>query len=232
MKTTILKLKRMVMAGIGQDLFVRPNVVYDNERFGSDYGGWNVVTKNMGTHSVVYSFGVGEDASFDLALIERFGLTVQAFDPTPKSIKWVKNQNFPEGFIMHDYGIAASDGDVLFNPPENPNHVSHTLLDRPSTASKAISVPVKRLGTIMEELGHTVLDIIKMDVEGAEYDVITDISESGIRPTQILVEFHHRFPGVGVKKSKEAINRLLSIGYGIFSVSSTCQEVCFIRARD
>jgi len=34
--------------------------------------------------AVVYSLGIGEDISFDLALIEKYGARVHAFDPTPK----------------------------------------------------------------------------------------------------------------------------------------------------
>lgn len=80
----------------------------------------------------------------------------------------------------------------------------------------------------MRELGHTHIDIIKMDIEGAEYDVIKDIHNSDIRPKQILVEFHHRFPGVGIKKTKEAIDSLRSIGYKMFSISDTNEEFCFV----
>jgi len=199
------------------------------ERFGSGYGGWDVVTTGIDTRSVVYSFGVGEDASFDRALIEKFNLIVHAFDPTPKSLAWVKGQKLPDRFIMHDYGLAALDGNVSFNPPENTDHVSHTILERPATKAKALSVPVKRLGTIMKELGHDHIDVLKMDIEGAEYDVLADIETSGIRPRQILVEFHHRFPGAGVRRSQEAIDRLRSMGYQLFSASVTGEEVCFIR---
>ena len=81
----------------------------------------------------------------------------------------------------------------------------------------------------MKELGHSRIDIIKMDIEGAEYDVIKDIYESDIRPVQILIEFHHRFPGVGIKKTKEAIGCIKSMGYQLFSVSATNEEYCFIR---
>lgn len=112
---------------------------------------------------------------------------------------------------------------------KNPNHFSHTLLDRPATKAQAISVPVKRLSTIMKELGHNQIDILKMDIEGAEYDVINDISKSDIRPQQILVEFHHRFPGIGLKKTKEAIERLTFMGYRLFSVSATNENFCFIQ---
>ncbi len=229
MKSIVRRLRKLVKVALGKEFLVKRDVICVKERFGSDYGGWDVVTTSIDTHSIVYSFGVGEEASFDTALIEKFNLTIHAFDPTPKSIEWVKRQGFSDRFVMHDYGIAAIDGNVSFSPPENPDHVSHTLLDRPSTKAKAISVPVKRLSTIMKELGHDQIDILKMDIEGAEYDVIKDISKSGIRPLQILVEFHHRFPGVGIKRSKEAIDRLRSMGYQLFSVSTTNEEFCFIR---
>lgn len=229
MKSVVRKLKNIVKTAVGKEFIVRPDIICTKERFGLDYGGWDVLTTGIDANSIVYSFGVGEDASFDTALIEKFNLVVHAFDPTPKSIEWVKGQGFPSNFVMHEYGLAAFDGVVSFNPPENSDHVSHTLLDRSSTKAESISVPVKRLGTIMKELGHDQIDLLKMDIEGAEYDVLIDISKSDMRPLQILVEFHHRFPNVGIQKSKEAIERLRSMGYQLFSVSDTNEEFCFIR---
>jgi len=229
MMRCVRRIYTIVKAVIGKELMESPDIICMTERLGSDYGGWDIVATNIHADSIVYSFGVGEDASFDIALIDKFGLTVYAFDPTPKSIEWVSHQGFPDRFVMHDYGLAAFDGNVYFNPPENPNHVSHTLLDRPSTKENAIKLPVKRLSTIMRQLGHECIDILKMDIEGAEYDVINDISKSGIRPKQILVEFHHRFPGVGIRRTKDAINMLKSLDYKLFSVSSIKEEFCFIK---
>ena len=229
MKSITQRLKILAKAALGKELLIKPDLSCEKERFGSDYGGWDVVAKNLDSHSVVYSFGVGEDASFDTALIEKYDLIIHAFDPTPKSVEWVKEQEFSDNFVMYNYGIASFDGNVSFNPPENSDHVSHTILDRPSTKTKAISVPVKKLSTIMYELGHAHIDILKMDVEGAEYDVIKDIYKSDIRPEQVLVEFHHRFPGVGITKTKEAVDCIKSMGYQLFSVSATNEEYCFIR---
>jgi FkbM family methyltransferase len=228
MKTIARKLKFLAKVAFGKELIEKLDATCKKERFGSDYGGWDVVTKDINSHSVVYSFGVGEDTSFDIDLIEKYNLIVHAFDPTPKSIEYVNRQVLSEKFVMHRYGIAAFDGNISFNPPENPNHVSHTILYRPSTSTNAISVPVKKLDTIMKELGHNDIDILKMDIEGAEYEVIDDIFKSDIRPKQILVEFHHRFPGVGIKKTKNAIGRLRSMGYQLFSISNSKEEYCFI----
>ena len=145
------------------------------EFHGTDYGGWAICPDNLSEQSIIYSFGVGEDASFDRSIMEALGCSVFAFDPTPKSIHWVQGQEWPPQFNFYDYGIADYDGSIKFFPPENPDHVSHTVLYREATAGNMIEVPVKRLRTIIEELGHTHLDILKMDIEGAEYSVLESI---------------------------------------------------------
>lgn len=228
MRNLARKVKRVIKSLLGKNSFAKIDCDYAKERFGSEYGGWDLATGRMDANSIVYSFGVGEDASFDIALMQRFGLTVHAFDPTPKSIEWVKNQDLSPNFILHEYGIANVDGNVSFRPPDDPTHISHTILDRPSTESRSITVPVKRLSTIMAELGHSRIDVLKMDIEGAEYAVLDDMEQKKIRPYQILVEFHDRFPNVGIRKTKRAIRRLRKIGYGLFSISASGQEFCFI----
>ncbi len=228
MKNLVRKARRIVQSLRGKDFLVRPDCRRANKRFGSGYGGWNVVAELLQKNSVVYCFGVGEDASFDIALIEAIGVTVHAFDPTPKSVAWVKKQNFTDKFVMHELGIADFDGEISFNPPENPEHASYTMLDRPQTVSQSVTAPVKRLGTIMKELGHDHIDLLKLDVEGAEYSVIEDLAKTGIRPTQLLIEFHHRFPSVGVAKSKNADRAIRAMGYGLFHVSQSGEEFCYI----
>jgi FkbM family methyltransferase len=228
-KTDVLmSTKRFAKTLVGKDFFVKPNCTCHKERLGSDYGGWEVAVDYIQPDAIVYSVGVGQDISFDIALMQRFGVGIHAFDPTPQSIAWVRQQPLPETFVLHEYGLADFDGTVAFSPPENPQHISHTLLDRPVTQSDAIRVSVKALGTIMQELGHDQIDLLKMDIEGAEYQVIEGMAQSAIRPTQVLIEFHHRFPEVGCQKTKTAIDQLTQMGYSLFAVSRTGEELSFI----
>jgi FkbM family methyltransferase len=227
-RKTIRKLRRILRYLAGRDFFPTIDGGYETTRFGSEYGGWNIVAKGIDKASVVYSFGIGEDASFDFDLIRRFGMVVHAFDPTPKAIAWVRSQAVPNNFALHEYGIANFDGRVAFYPPENPNYVSHTILETAGSKHQVIYCPVKRLQTIMKELGHDKIDILKMDIEGAEYQVIEDIRISNIRPAQVLVEFHHRFPKVTIKDTKEGINKLRGVGYALISVSASGEEFSFI----
>lgn len=199
-------------------------------RLGTEYGAHAVCLERLDAGSVVYSAGVGEDISFDLALRDRCGATIYAFDPTPRSIEWVAAQDLGPSFVMHGYGLAGEDATLRFAPPTNPKHISHTLLDRPETQHAAIEVPVRRLSSVMEELGHDSLDVLKMDIEGAEYDVIDEIVDAGIDVDQILVEFHHFFRNVRLAQTKRAMERLRGAGYRLFAVSDTCREMSFIRA--
>ena len=93
LKKILQKIKRVLLTLAGKDFFpTLDKINFNKKRFGSGYGGWDVIIDSLSQNSVVYSFGVGEDASFDIDLIKEFGLKVFAFDPTPKSIKWVKDQ--------------------------------------------------------------------------------------------------------------------------------------------
>ena len=88
-----------------------------------------------------------------------------------------------------------------------------------------------RLGTIMKKLGHASVDLLKMDIEGAEYDVLTDMLTQRIPVKQLLVEFHHRWPEVGIEKTRHAIRSLNEAGYRIFNVSPSGEEYSFLRTQ-
>lgn len=208
------------------------NTSVAKEFHGTEYGGWFISPFNLDRDSIVYSFGLGEDISFDLSIIEKYGVTVHGFDPTPKSIDWLKKQNINDSFKLYDYGIADFNGTVKFYPPENPDHVSHTLLYRSITSMNFIEVPVKSISSIMKELKHSKIDLLKMDIEGAEYSVLEDILKNKINVSQILVEFHDRFEGVGKDASRVIIKKLINNGYDIFSISPLGNEYSFIRTKD
>ena len=212
----------------GKDIFLAPQVECATLTCGNPGAAWTFCSRGLSESSIVYSFGVGEEISFDRQLTHQFRATVHAFDPTPRSVAWVHAQALPDQFVFHPYGVAAQDGLRRFTPPRNQRHVSHTLLERDSPWD-AIDVPVQRLSTIMRTLGHSRIDLLKMDVEGAEYEVVADLLNSGIVVEQVLIEFHHRWPEVGIAKTKSAIDQLNNAGYRIFSVSASGEEYGFLR---
>jgi FkbM family methyltransferase len=223
--TITFKIRRL----LGLELAMAPQIEVPKAVLGTEYGAHCVCLDGLGRDSVVYSVGLGEDISFDLELMERCGVSVHGFDPTPRSIAWLKAQDLPSGFILHEVGLGAQDGELSFNPPENPAHISHTLLDRPETAEASITVPIRRLSSIMEEQGHERLDVLKLDIEGSEYEVIDDLLARGLDIDQLLIEFHHQFDAIPLSRTRAAIAQLNAAGYQVFHVSPSGHEVSFLR---
>lgn len=229
MKDLITKVLRFRKVLMGRDLYVTRQIKVRTLSLGNTYASWSILPDRLNQESVIYSFGVGTDISFDLQLIEICNATIHAFDPTPKSINWINTLELPEKFIFHPIGIATQDGKMDFFLPKNENHVSGSIEKNANTSDKMISVEVNKLGTIMNKLKHQHIDLLKMDVEGSEYDIIEYIVRNDIDVKQLLVEFHHRFKEIGITKTKKAIQALNKKGYKIFHVSPLGEEIAFTR---
>jgi len=222
------RLRHAVHCALGRDVRFPVGTRVPMVRHGSEYGGWWICPNGISADSVVYSFGIGTDISFDLSLIATYGLTVHAFDPTPASIAWLKAQQLPGPFKWQELGIAAYDGRATFFPPADPTHVSHSVVPPVRSDRQGIDVEVRRLSSIMGSLGHEHVDVLKLDIEGAEYEVVDDILAGPVRPRQLLIEFHHRVAGIGIERTRRAVAGLEAAGYRIFSVSDTGEEYSFI----
>ena len=227
---TILFRGRKVL--LGRDFYQRRQLKRKRIKFGNRFADWTFCPDSINEESVIYSFGVGSDISFDLQLMERFNLQVHAFDPSPGSVSWIKKQDLPDEFHFYPYGLAATDGEISFAEPTAPG--VHSLFATNSgeklvEALKQHVLPVHRLPTIVKKLGHPGIDILKMDIEGAEYEVIDDIIKMQIPVKQVLIEFHHRFAHIGLKRTRQAISKLNEAGYKIFHVSASGEEFSFIK---
>ena len=220
-------MRRFYRSLVGTDVFYRPSVRCTRLRLGRPGAAFTVNPELINSDSIVYSFGIGTDISFDEALVSRFSLQVHAFDPTPRSLEWLRTQVLPSGLHVHPYGVADIDGTTTFDPPEDPAHVSYSMMDR--CCDGRVICRVQRLCTIMAMLGHQWVDVLKLDVEGSEYSVLTDMLRSNIPVGQLCVEFHHRWPQIGARKTKQAIKALHSAGYGVFDVSLSGEEYSFIK---
>jgi FkbM family methyltransferase len=200
------------------------------ERFGSEYGGYCLDRSMIGREAVVYSLGIGEDISFDLSLIERFGVEVDAFDPIPKVKKWLATQSLPRQFHFHDAGIAGHDGEESFYLPPRENCVSHSMIQARQYGRASLRLPVIRLSTAMQLQGHTRIDVLKMDIEGAEYAVIEEVVREKIPVAQLVVEFHHRLSSVGTNKTRKALAQLEGYGMRISYVCPRREVFTFVQA--
>ena len=219
MKTTniILKIKRKIKRKINKIFvlfnikygYLKTNVKLNFEWHGNNYGGFYVCSKFLNKDSIIYSIGIGEDITFDQSVIENFNCKVFGFDPTPKSIDWIKRQNTPIQFNFYDFGISNKNEIVEFYLPKNKeSDISGSIiLHNDLSLTDKVIVQMRTVDYIMKEFGHKHIDVLKMDIEGAEYKVIDNIITSKISVTQILVEFHGYFTEHGQSKTKTAIKK-------------------------
>lgn len=94
-------------------------------RYGSETGGWHVPGDLIQSDWLVYDFGVGDDISFDIALVEHHGCTIHAFDPTPESIAFMEDKSLP-GFQFHPVGVWDDDTIIKFWKPSTDDSISHS----------------------------------------------------------------------------------------------------------
>ncbi len=212
----------------GKELWLKADVKFETVKTAE----WTYVFEELGANSVVYSLGVGDDIGFDLGVIERFGVKVFAFDPTPYAKEWVSDQELPDEFVFHPWAASGEDGTLrLYRRVSKRGkraRVMWTAEDEAGDSNDYIDAPAYAVPSIMQKLQHEQVDLLKMDVEGAEYDILDGLQHAEHLPRQLLVEFHHRFPGIGKERTAAAIEGLRILGYKIFDISETGREIGFI----
>ncbi len=198
--------------------------------FGNDYGGFYVATEFVKENSIIYSIGIGEDISFDEQLIKKYNCEVFGFDFTPKSIKWIQNNSISEKFHFKTFGIGTKTGKTTFFFPKNSELVSGSVIKHNNiNPESGVEVEIKTLEDIMANLNHKKVDILKMDIEGSEYEVLENILNSKVEIGQILVEFHDRFFEDGKQKCMDVLKKIKNHNFLIFGISETYDEVSFIN---
>ena len=75
----------------------------------------------------------------------------------------------------------------------------------------------KSIRSIMRELNHKWIDVLKMDIEEGEWDVLEALIDTNhLHFTQLQVEFHFR--RVSLRRVIKILSSLTQAGYRVFSV--------------
>ncbi|MBI2513161.1 MAG: FkbM family methyltransferase [Opitutae bacterium] len=214
----------------GREVWMRSRVSAVTEFHGSEYGGWAILADSLDASSTVLSFGIGDDCTFDLALIAKYGCTVHGFDPTPKSIAWVESNIHDPRFVFHPWALAGHSGTLELYLPVHPDHVSASLRPGTHVSAGRVQVPCFDPRMLMQRLGVAEIDVLKMDIEGAEYEVIDRLVTDGElrKVRQLLIEFHHWLPAFGAAATRRALHQLRQAGFVPCWISPSGHEVLFV----
>jgi FkbM family methyltransferase len=210
---------------------------------GSSYGEWTYDASRLNSKSIVYSVGVGEDTSWDEALLRRHpGLRIWAFDPTPRAAEHVKRKRYSsdqnEDILLRDRfhftpeGLTAKE-DVhveKFTKPLDPAHISMKEGEF-SDLGEVVEVNVSTLKHWLEQFNRERFDILKMDIEGTEYSVLEKCLEDDFFPfDQLLLEWHGFETSETGSRRQKILDALTKKGFISIAESSGSKEMSFIRA--
>ena len=227
------------------------------ERLGSEYGGWFLpVNHELGVNSICYLVGAGEDVSFDLAIASKFKSYIRIVDPTPKAVahltglreaittktEYPINNSKTDFYVLADLdeekikfnavGLSGKREVARFYAPKQESHASYSMLNI-QQSEKFIEVQCVTLKELMVENGDSNIDLLKLDIEGAEYGVLNNLLETEIFPRILLVEFDelHTPLDIGAQNRVQSIvSRVIDSGYELKGVDS-CNYTFFRSNR-
>lgn len=120
----------------------------------------------------------------------RGAATVIGMEPEPENFELstlnVERNGFSDGSTLIDAAaIGGHEPTATFSVSVKANKGTHSLLDKPGRDT--ITVKCVNINDVIAQYSPT---IVKMDIEGGEYDVIKSITSWG-RVDQLIMEFHH-----------------------------------------
>jgi len=177
---------------------------------GSKPGGWTIPTGLVESDWLCYCVGAGGDVSFDRALMRDFGVTVRSFDPATRYAEAALIEvGAGRPFTAYRVALATDDGPISMQLSHEPGSESMSANALYET-HRYVQRPGRRLATLMEELGDDRVDLLKVDIEGAEYQVIPELDLHAAGVSVFSVQLHHNG---GVRAARRMIDCLRAKGF-------------------
>lgn len=138
-------------------------------------------------------------------------------EPNPELVRELRGI---DGFRIAPCAAASVEAVIQFHIARNDHGSSILELPKESiydcVLAQTIEVPARQLESILEETGWPIIDLLKLDIEGAEVQLLQSLQEMWFRRiAQITVEFHsHPVFGFPVGDTVErVITRLGDLGF-------------------
>lgn len=154
------------------------------QRVGNEGSGWVIDTALK--PAVCYCAGVGKGISFELGMAKAAAKPVLVFDPSPTATPTIARADL-SNIEFFPVGLTAKDGVIEFSVPQDAEEGSFSV---PREGLDRVTFECWTLRTIMNKRCDAAIDLLKMDIEGFEYDIVDQILAEKIPVRQLCVEFH------------------------------------------
>jgi FkbM family methyltransferase len=207
------------------------------ERLGTRYGGWWLFAPAVSSEPLLVDCGLGKDISFPLAFLERFGGRVIGLDPNPVALDYCR-AHCPAAMEVRGEAFWTEPGrQITFHmprpaddlPPGADGVSGSVLVSHAYASGSTLEVATTSLTGVLSHAGRPECDMLKLDIEGAEYDVIDALCANGdVRRTrQLAVEFHHGWTARTLQDTDARVARLDASGFTLRHVEG--RNYLFLR---
>jgi FkbM family methyltransferase len=194
---------------------------------GSPYGGWRIPDGALREGDVCYCIGAGGDVSFDLELIRRYGAIVRAVDPVQAyGDEALREAAGDPSFSFRVVALTTRDGPIRMQPHHERSSGSLSAAGLYDT-DEWTEVPGLTLTSLMREFGDDHIDLLKLDVEGLEYELVPTFDLVGLGVRVFALQLHHTG---SVGQAMRMIERLRGQGYRLVA-QRRAAKLAFARAE-
>lgn len=190
-------------------IYVKPNFLYH---------------ASLPVKGSVIDVGCSYEADFSLYMIERHGLQAYGVDPTRKHRKKLEKleQHYKGNFHHLPVAIGAFDGSIKFHESVQ-NESGSILFDHFNIQRDEVveyEVEIVGLKTLLTRIGVDHVAILKLDLEGAEYDLLENLKcDETSAFDQIFVEFHHNaVDKYSENDTEKLVGKITGFGYKSYSL--------------
>ena len=136
-------------------------------------------------------------------MTDLYGVTVHAFEPHPRFITHMQNRFAGRDDVqVHGYAMGAEAGKLDLSDDEN---ASSALV----TSGPTVSGDIRPVEDVFKELGLSRIAVVKMNIEGGEYDLLPAMIETGhIEQIDRLTVQFHRYSEAQIGQRDEIRNGL------------------------
>lgn len=128
------------------------------------------------------------------AVHDLYGCRVLAFEPSPPSFETLQARfRDVDAVSTFSYGLGATDAVLDLEL----GGLGSSFHGTTSGGGPTVEVHVRDVVGVLEELGLDRIDLLKVNIEGAEYDLLDRLLEAGAldRVRYLVVQFHEWHPG-------------------------------------
>jgi FkbM family methyltransferase len=195
--------------------------------------GHTIDTSHLNSRSIIVDCGANK-GGFSREMSDRFGGEYTLAEANPLLSEMLRSE---KRFRVIHCAVSDREGTIPFNIAVNDEGSSILALPTQSTIEctlqKIVEVPTRKIEAILAETGSRQIDLLKIDIEGAEIQVLDSISAAALETIgQITVEFHcDSLFGFGMADDvSRVIARLRGLGFLCLDFSNDRRlDVLFIN---